>query len=209
MSRSFKLTKSPYDRGVNIYSKATFNFESGVTILVGCNGSGKTTLIELVKEKLDKIGIPYYEFDNYKDGGHTGISSALFRNNIQVAATMMCSSEGEKITINMGQEAAKIGNWFKEHKDEKELWLFFDAVDSGLSIDNICDIKEYLFKTIIEDKRFGDKDIYIICSANSYEFANGSNCMDIYSAKYIKFKDYEDYKKFIVKSKERKDKRYK
>ena len=53
MSREFKLTKAPYDKGDNIYSKATFTFEPGITILVGCNGSGKTTLITLLKEKLD------------------------------------------------------------------------------------------------------------------------------------------------------------
>lgn len=208
-SRTIKLTKAPYDVGDNIYNKATFTFEPGVTILVGCNGSGKSTLINSLQEKFNKLDIPYYEYDNYKDGASMGISKAIFGNNIETAATMMCSSEGEKITINMGQIAAKLGNWIKKNKDKQELWIFFDAIDSGLSIDNIDDIKEFLFKTIVNDKRFGEKDIYIICSANSYEFANGSQCMDVQNAKYVTFKDYEDYKKFILKSKERKDKRFK
>lgn len=206
MSREFKLTKAPYDKGDNIYSKATFTFEPGITILVGCNGSGKTTLITLLKEKLDKLDIPYYEYDNYRDGGSMGLSRAMFNNKMEVAAQLICSSEGEKININMGEEAAKLGNWIRHYKDKQELWIFFDAIDSGLSIDNICDVKEYLFNTILNSEK--DRDVYIICSANAYEFANGSPCMDINLAKYITFKDYEDYKQFILKSKEHKDKRY-
>ena len=33
-------------------------------------------------------------------------------------------------------------------------------------------------------------------------------CLDVYTGNYKTFKDYEDYYKFIMKSRERKDKRY-
>ena len=81
-----------------------------------------------------------------------------------------------------------------------------DAIDSGLSIDNIVDIKEYLFKTVLENN-FG-KEIYILVVAKEYEMARGENCFDVRNGKYIKFKDYENYRNFVLKSKEWKEERY-
>lgn len=52
-----------------------------------------------------------------------------------------------------------------------EMWFFFDAIDSGLSVDNIVDVKEYMFKTIF--RTAPNTDIYIVVTANEYEFARG------------------------------------
>ena len=41
------------------------------------------------------------------------------------------------------------------------------------------------------------------------EIANGENCFDVMNGKYVQFKDYDDFKKFIMRSREKKDKRYK
>ena len=58
---------------------------------------------------------------------------------------------------------------------------------------------------------FADKgyELYIIVSANEYELANGEECFDVMNGKYIRFTDYDDFKKFIIRSREKKDKRYK
>ena len=85
--------------------------------------------------------------------------------------------------------------------------FLFDALDSGLSIDAISEMKTDLFQFVIEQNP--DKDVYIIVSANGYEFANGERCYDVANCKEITFKDYDDYRKFILKSKEQKNKRNK
>ena len=85
------------------------------------------------------------------------------------------------------------------------MWIFFDAIDSGLSVDNVVDVKECLFKTIFDDNP--NTDVYIIVSANEYELARDESCFDVYNGKYIKFKDYEDYRNFILKTRKIKDKR--
>ena len=36
--------------GTDIYETGTFEFEPGVTVLLGCNGSGKTHLMRLLSE---------------------------------------------------------------------------------------------------------------------------------------------------------------
>ena len=71
----------------------------------------------------------------------------------------------------------------------------------------IAEMKTDLFDFVIEQNP--DKDVYIIVSANGYEFANGERCYDVASCKEISFKDYDDYRKFILKSKEQKLKRNK
>ena len=97
------------------------------------------------------------------------------------------------------------GETIEEVEIPKERWILLDAVDSGLSVDNIVDIKEDLFKTILE-YNFGN-EIYIIVSANEYEMARGEKCFDVYNGKYVEFKDYEEYRDFIVESKEWKHQR--
>ncbi len=119
----------------------------------------------------------------------------------------MLSSEGENITMNLGQIAGKIGNFIKNNPNNKDLWIILDAIDSGLSVDNIIDAKEFLFKTILEDKRNKDREVYIIVSANEYEMAREEQCFDVYNGKYTKFKDYEEYRNFILESKEWKNQR--
>ena len=203
--RTFKIHKDYCDIGCNIYKYNELTLEPGVTVLVGCNGMGKTTLLHQLEASLKKEEIPVFKFDNLTEGGSRARSKFGFQQNFELLATAMCSSEGENIIINMGQTAGAIGAFSRKYKDHPELWILLDAIDSGLSVDNIVDIKEYLFKTIIDDNKH--KDVYIVVSANEYELARGENCLDVYSGKTLQFKDYEDYRSFILKSKSQKDKR--
>jgi len=83
-----------------------------------------------------------------------------------------------------------------------------DAVDSGLSIDYIDELKEKLFQFIIDDCKKKGIDIYFVVSANSYEMARESDCFDVYEGKYKKFKDYEEYREFILERRKIKEMRY-
>ena len=234
MSRKFKLHKRYYGEEYDLYKKGTITIEEGVTVLVGCNGSGKTTLLHQIREQLKNENIPVLTFDNLQDGGKNAMSSAAFYGEFKFMATAMSSSEGENIVMNISRLAAKLRHFIKtgevndkkaelakafaslsnndkNNKEEEaglpnERWLLLDAVDSGLSVDNIVDIKEYLFKTILEDA--GDTKVYIIVSANEYEMARNENCFDVYAGKYMKFGTYEKYRNFILKSKEIKNSRY-
>ena len=205
MSRFFKISRKPYDD--TIYKKSNIEIKPGVTILTGCNGYGKTTLLQMIKDELRLAKIPIMYYDNKTDGGCNSVSERVFCDDYATAATLMQSSEGEQIFVNLGLMAAKIGRFVHEHKRDKELWILFDAIDSGLSIDYIVDLKEYLFNTILDDNK--DKDIFIICAANSYEMCRDSNCFDVYSGEYLEFKDYDDYRKYILKCRKQKDKRCK
>ena len=231
--RKFEIETKPYGEE-RIYLRKSVEIKPGVTVLVGCNGSGKTTLMQWMRTDLRKREIPYIKFDNLHDGGSKAISAALFHEDFALAATSTCSSEGENISMNIVQLSKKVAHFMKygvvedkfsslnklmdeiardedeaipeEKEPVKERWILLDAIDSGYSIDNILDLKEYCLKPVLEHG-YGN-EVYIIISANSFEMANGEQCLDVYNGEYVTFKDYGEYKEFILKTRERKDKRY-
>lgn len=229
MSRKIKLWENPYGDG-SLYNKKYITFNPGLTVLVGCNGIGKTTLLRNIKASLKDKDIPYITFDNLQDGGDNAREKAGFEKDFSFLAASITSSEGENIVMNIGNLAAKLRHFIstgengdkmsefielinsnlklnkKKSINTNERWILLDAIDSGLSIDNVCEIK-YLFETIFNDTKSQDKDIYIIASANEYELANGENCLDVINGKFVKFKDYEDYKNLILMTRKEKEKR--
>ena len=221
---TLKTWRDPYDCGFNVCSRKEITFKEGLTVLVGCNGYGKTTTLHNLREQLRKENIPWFEFDNQKDGRRNSMDKALYHGNFELLSGFMSSSEGESISLSLSSIAREMGKFIRTGKnkqnpfasifgdeEEKEIpnkrFILFDAVDSGYSIDNVIELKE-LFEIILDDARKTGLELYIIISCNEYELANGENCMDIGNGKYIQFKDYEDYKKFIMKTREKKNKRY-
>lgn len=146
---------------------------------------------------MKKSNIPYIKYDKLHDGRRESVSEAAFNEDFTFLSTAIQSSEGENIIMNISKLSSEVGNFVKTgnvieknpfirafkstngYEKEKsnflpERWILLDAVDSGLSVDNIVDIKEYLFKTIL-DNNFGN-EIYIIVSANKYEMARNEQC---------------------------------
>ena len=203
--REFKINCRPYG-DVAIYEKDKIVLNPGVTVLVGCNGTGKTTLLHAIKESLQESKIPVLFYSNLFEGGEFAASTAFFHDNVSLGATLLTSSEGEQIVANLGTAATKMGRFVRDNKGSSEIWILLDAIDSGLSIDNIIDVKKYLFKTIIDDN--APSDVYIIVSANEYEMCNGENCFDVYTGEYIRFSDYGEYQRFILDSRATKNTRY-
>lgn len=228
-----KTWRDPYDAGFSTITPKEITLEPGITVLVGCNGAGKTTLLMNIKEHCNSNKIPCHMYDNIRDGGNSHVGSMLFGcgelpcDNMGTAISIWTASEGEAIKINVGRhstlykEFLKTGSFkdrsyrfsrlFNEDKEEKLpetniRVLLFDATDSGLSIDSVCEIKS-LFELIKKDAEEKGLELYLIISANEYELCRKENCFDVNRGLYLTFSDYEDYRKFILKSRERKEKR--
>lgn len=204
-----KITKDPYGNHYSIFKKPEVELKSGVTILVGCNGYGKTTFIHELEYWLKCQKIKYIKYDNLTDGGSNSISKMLYSNNSNKAIYMALSSEGENIYENFGDVLYNIGTTGSKLKRGQKLFVLCDAVDSGLSIDNILEVKDIFDLVVNNEKKVHGIDVYMIFSANSFELARGQNCFDIYECKYITFDDYEEYKKYILSTKKLKEKRLK
>lgn len=207
MSCKFRILKNTIKdiAGTELYNTEIFKFEPGVTILVGCNGFGKSTLLKQIENQLENdYNLPYIKYDNYKEGSELQSQTAL-NQEYKIFASMIQSSEGENIVIRASLIGRKIGKMFRDNPLANEYYILLDGVDSGLSIDNMVDLKKHLFDLIINDNK--DKDVYIICSANSYEMTVGYKCMNILTGEYIHFNTYDEYRAFILKTKEIKDNR--
>lgn len=228
MSRKFKIDRDPYDEGYIMYNRANIEINPGITILIGCNGAGKTTLLHTFESQLKANNIPVLYHDNLTNGGSNSVSKHMFEGNIELGALLLTSSEGESIMHNIGDLAANLRGFIKtgelnnrisrlvkslrkasgdpeEEICSNERWILLDAVDSGLSIDHVVELKNF-FNVVLEDAN--DKEIYIVASANEYELAAGNPCFDVAKSKYVDIKSYDDFKKVILASRAKKDKRY-
>lgn len=209
MSLSFKINKDYLDNGA-MYKKENIVFEPGLTVLVGCNGAGKTTFIRQVNEIMKKAKVPIMSYDNLIQGSHNALDEALFHGNMNFVLSMVTSSEGEGICGVFNQQMIKLINYIKCVKKEGKydtIVYTIDALDSGLSINNAIDVKKMIHNIIEEAKASLNIDMYFIMSSNSYELAREENCFDVVEGDFIKFKDYEDYRSFILKSQHKKETR--
>ncbi len=138
MSRQFTLNNDWYgEDDFKIFKKKKITIKSGLTVLVGCNGAGKTTLLKQIEQNLKNKDIPVMLHNNKIDGERELKSRAALYGDFNIVAKLMMSSEGENIVSVMSEIARKMGDFTRKNNDAKELWFMFDAVDSGLSIDNI------------------------------------------------------------------------
>lgn len=219
-----KIWKDPHEAGFDTTKADYIELKEGITILVGCNGAGKTTLLNNIRSEVKE---PLYHYNNLSEGNSSALSKAFFESNVTLGATLFSSSEGESIIINLGQEALKFKEFLKTGKVRKDMaddlftkifdveedevksnkrFFLFDAIDSGLSIDMVDQIRS-LFSLVCEDAKKMGVELYIIASCNEYELARDNQCLDVISGKYVEINSYEDFRKVILKSSEEKEKR--
>ena len=204
---NYKLHKDPYNTEETLFTgKLNRSIEPGLTVLVGCNGSGKTTLLNAIKSKyLREDGFKVFHWDGLVDKRFAKDRS-LHAQNFSLLASLAFSSEGEEIGLNIGVLANQIGN-FVRRNDNKDIIILLDGLDSGLSIDNIVEVKGFFKELIIPDIEKSGHKCYIICSANEYELTRGERCIDARSGKEMQFANYDEYRNYILHSRKKKDKR--
>lgn len=207
-----ELWKDPYDDDRRFYCKKEARFEPGITTLVGCNGIGKTTLLNNIEEVLKERGTPYVNFNNLGEEGGEKRGTTLLHEMLREVGSprqgdesaqanfglYVSSSEGEKIVSALSGFTKKIQTMINKYAGYGEAWLLFDAIDSGLSLDMIQDVKDYMLAPLDELKN--RLNIYIIISSNSYEMSEGTKCFSVEKMKYIPVRSYNAYKKAVLSS---------
>lgn len=203
---SFTVPTDPYATGVRLFSRKSVDIDPGLTPLVGCNGSGKSTFLRLLRDQLvDRPGAVVIDYDDRTDGGTNRISELMMmRGDAVAAANMLCSSEGERINQSVGILVSKIGCTVRAERPQ-EVWVLMDSVGSGLSADYVNEVKDFV--SWIRGEETGIV-FYFIVATNEYEFARGERCVDVTAMKPVTFKDYEDYRSFILRTRAKKDQRY-
>ena len=209
------LQNDPYEDDRKFFAKRTANFRPGITTLVGCNGIGKSTMLHGIEHELKERGTPYILFDNLgEEGGEksSSLGSVMWKGRrnfeaaIEKAAFLSESSEGEKIVSALLSYISSSISDIKGYAGYGELWLLFDAIDSGLSADYIEDIKDGVFGKIIDSAPEGTR-IYIIASSNSYEMSSGTMCFSVEKMRYVNIRSYDAFVKAVKSSRKYKAKR--
>ena len=156
------------------------------------------------------------------------MSSYLFMGDYRSIASVFSASEGEAVFRNYANKVYHEIATFRDtkiisrHPEEnallrykyirmdkaKNLLVILDGIDSGVSLDMTLDIKNFLH-TILEDlrTRIPKVPVYILVSSNSWEFCEGERCLDARSLKFKEFSSYEEYRKYILDSRKKKDHR--
>lgn len=225
---TIKTWRDPYDSGFSTTTPKEISLNNGLTVLIGCNGAGKTTLLQNIEEECKSAKIPVKMYNNLYDGGSSAFSRAMGSGEYSLGADLFSSSEGESIKINLGifstgirafltdgrysrkgdrmEALAKaLGREDKPATTQQRV-LLFDAIDSGLSVDAVAEVRG-LFDDILADAKKMGMELYIIASANEYELARNAQCFDVNAGKYVDIPDYEAYRTFVINSRKRKDKR--
>lgn len=202
--RKFTLSNTWYGGDDNIFKNNTLEVNTGITVLVGCNGIGKTTLLNQIKQNLKDNGIPVCSYDFFEDDEKNMRQKYLVDGETRKLANFVTSSEGERIIYIACDLFYKIGRMINGNPNSKEYWVLVDAIDSGLSIDGIIEVKESIKWVLDENK---DKDVYFLISTNSYELARKERCLMVENGKYTRFFGYEDYRNYILSSRDYKNKR--
>ena len=224
MKKEFKVSPYYYDQR-KIFKKNTVVIEDGLTVLVGCNGSGKSTLLQIIKEQLKAEKIPCLLYDNLRQGGSFALQNSLDNSNIELMASLIGASEGEAISINLMNFSnelrkfietgltpdSKWANFWSNKKQPTKVktnkrFILFDALDSGLSIDQVKDLKEYILHNLINTTKQANIDLNIVVVANEYELCRGEKCLCASECSYVDINSYESYEKVIMQTRKYKDK---
>ena len=188
--------------------------QPGITMIIGSNGVGKTTYLQQIHSLfVDRSWEQISLNDNIRDiygcyfysNEHERITAAdswlndLYKPDVpSLLASYYENSEGQKMMQMLQDKLSQIGSYVRKCKQEnkKGVVILFDSLDSGLSPDNINILKEQLLNFIIEEERRVDElfEVYILCTANSYELCGGYRC---YNIKENKYKDVSTYEQFV------------
>lgn len=200
-SVTIKIPEDYLDLGYSLYGGDEVTIRPYLTVLVGCNGSGKSTFLKIVEDEIkgdeDTLVIKY----NHLWDGRYAKDKALMRGDMETAARMFIASEGEAMKANLGELVASIGRQIHNSK-ARNIWILLDAMDSGFSIDNIVDMKDFFQFLFMQEK---DRVIYVLIAANSFELARSERCLDVQNMVYTDFADYEEYRDFILGTREKRD----
>lgn len=192
-----KLEQYPYTDKEKVFSYKKITLNPGITPLTGKNGSGKTTILHSLRRYCEKNGIKNLTFDNLRDGGNNCYGKLLFGDDLAGLATRMGSSEGQNIYLNISSFSREIGGMVRQTRPGEKLVIMFDAIDSGLSIDLILEVRNF-FEMVKADCTRSGVELYIVFAANSFELCRDYESFFVPTGKTKVFKNYETYKKAIT-----------
>lgn len=201
---SIKMQLSTKLDSYRLHLRRFHTFYTGVTVFTGPNGYGKSQTLLQIESFAIKNNIPHYY---YKDSinGQNNLIQRLLSTDIALMATMVQSSEGERIHIGLSYIEPFVKYQVSLAKQQnKPLILLFDELDSGASIDRLESV-QVMLNNIISIY----PNTFIFVSANSFALLKGYSIYDTYYSKYLApINTYNEFYNLIKSQVKVLDKRY-
>nr|DAV82102.1 MAG TPA: RNase L inhibitor binding cassette protein [Caudoviricetes sp.] len=142
-----------------------------------------------------ETSIGFISYDSHNDDYSNAISSALLNKNPILTVLRKESSEGENNLISLGLLFNEAQDVVNEHPNLKQLIIFVDGIDSGLSVDKISFIIDTLPLKIkqIEELR-PEIEVALVFTANNYEFVRDLPTIDPITFEKLDYHDYEEFR---------------
>ena len=156
----------------------------------------------------DRPGVTSRMFSAVNES-HDGPGSLLLSGrdeDITLAATMLSSSEGERMSEMLSRAFRWIGAQMRQG-EATEIWLMLDSVDSGIDLPTIRMVKGVI-RDVTEDVAKDGTDLFVLMSANGYAIAEGERCTDVTTGRRMSFGSWDEYAEFCLASADAKDGRY-
>ena len=182
----------------NLYKKHTFEFDEGITCLIGKNDSGKSTLLRMMQEILKPKNCFYY---TNEESEKDAMSKFAFYGDFEKLCRNFGSSEGQNIRNNFYDVVGGIRDYIlkMKAKNKKQVVILLDGLDSGISLDYVIELKKDLFPLILQDCKDNQLECYILIAANNYEFCSDTDCVRVSDAKHFRFNNYNEFRKIYVR----------
>ncbi len=184
------------DTDIKLFSISRICLHPGINVLAGANGTGKSTTCRIIEDQLSPYtkDIRVLDFD--------GRHRKNRQKDIWEHLESRCRSEGQDFFKESLEWILREVKHALAH-DPKEMahMMILDGIDSGLSIDMLDDLHRFL-------RTFSERhpDLYIVIAANAFELVQDERAIDVISGSVKRFVNYNSYKNFIRRSRERSEK---
>lgn len=172
-----KLSKEFFDEKV-------IRINSKVTVLTGPNGSGKTYSCLSINEYCKEHNIPAMLVNVFENNKGKMNKFDFYGETDKIVKAIM-ASEGQNVYDTLVDNIPDIIKFIKGVNNETG-YIIIDGLDSGVSIDLLLQIREYIVDYIINQCEKIHKDINIILTSNSYELVYDYDCIWIPTMEHYK-----------------------
>lgn len=181
-------------------------FDTGLTVLIGCNGAGKSTLLKAIAAHCkNRKTLITLHFDNMQEGGHRTLQRLADSSKVEALGAFLFSSEGERLHQSLENFVLKLTRALKNEPKNKAAVVLLDHVDSGFSLDNVQELRSFLAE--LKNSFEKGRKFYFIVAANSFAMCKGTQSLDVTNFEFRHIETYEDFETTILESRERKNKR--
>lgn len=210
---SLEIERDWWCDGVPLFGSGFVSVLTGVTSLVGCNGAGKTTLMDQIARQVEGRGdgSVVIRFDA-KEEPRKRLGEFGYRSGddelVTDVAGILSSSEGEGMSFGVNKLMRRLGAIVGDEQGTSDIWLFADAVDSGMDAPMLRQLMDVL-KLVSKDMTERGRRFYALVASNSFECARYDRCLCVPSLEYEDFDAYDEWYGFIERTAKEKDDRYK